>query len=135
MRMDQLCIEKIVYKMPRKSNSKATKATLKFLANCKNPKLSKEILSSSPDTVFKQLCNICLNAQRGDVCFSKRQKQILAPHRDFISNLTSTKIPLVKKKQAILHTQQGNGFLSILPAILGPVIGTIGSLLFGKKNE
>ena len=118
-----------------KSNSKANKATLKFLAYCKNPKLSKEILRYSPDRVFKGLCNACLNAQKGDVHFSLRQSRILPPHREFISHLTSSKIPIGKKKQAILQSQGGNGFLPILPAILGPALASLGNLIFGRKHE
>ena len=110
------------------------KRCLKYLSVCRNPHTIKEILRHSKDNVIKGICNCALNAERGDVTFSKSQKQKLAKHRAASHHLTLRTVPLKTKRTLI---QKGGA--AWLPILLSTVLSTIGPAIIGaitgKKDE
>lgn len=110
-----------------------TKRTVQYLSVCRDPKIRHLILQKSSDGVVKAICNAALNAERGDVALTPQQKRLFSRHRKHISLLTARNVPLKKKRQALV---QRGGFLQfLLPALLGPVISTIGNLLFNRGGN
>lgn len=109
------------------------KRTVKYLSVCRDPQIRQLVLRKSSDAVIKAICNAALNAERGDVSLSPAQKRLFARHRKGITLLTSRKISLKKKRQALV---QRGGFLQfLLPALLGPVISAVGNLLFNRGGN
>ena len=108
---------------------KVAKRTLKFLEVSKNPQVIKTTLRTSSDAVIKGLCNIALNAQKGDVPLSPKQKQALARNRQVIHALLDPK-KSIKRKRSLL-VQKGNGFF--LPLLIGAVASALGSAVFPQK--
>ena len=113
-------------------DSKSVKRAIKFLAVCREPRINQAILKRAPDILLKRICNAALNAERGDVKFSKRHRKILAKYRNPIGVLTDPQEPIHRKRR--IFTQRGGGVAAvILPLILQGVMQTLGSLLFQKK--
>jgi hypothetical protein len=111
----------------RSNNSKLTKRTIKYLAVCDNKKVLRDVLHNSSDAVVKKISDIALNALKGNVDLTPARRHQFGKYRREITALSDKNIPL-KRKRAIL-TQTG-GFAWI-PALIGTVVGAIGSSLFG----
>lgn len=113
-----------------KRNTKALKKTIKYLSICKNPELISHIIARSPDNVVKSICNATLNAAKGQVVLTQKQKRILASNRDFVEKLIHKGESAQKKKQFLV--QKGGGPLLglIIPTVLGAVLSSLGSKLF-----
>lgn len=114
----------------RKNSGNTVKRTVQYLSVCRDPKIRQLVLNKSSDGVIKAICNAALNVERGDVSLTPAQKRLFARHRKHISLLTARNVPLKKKRKALV---QRGGFLQfLLPALLGPIISTIGNLLFNR---
>jgi hypothetical protein len=122
--------------MPAKNKFKLSKHTLKFLQHCNDPKLLRYLIGKSPDPVIKAICNASLNALKGEIKFSKLQKKLLRRHRNFIDSvILSSSIPISQKRQAIIKTQSGRGFLAAIPIILSAALPLLGSAIQAIRNK
>jgi hypothetical protein len=115
--------------MSQKKN--LAKRTIKFLSICRDKSLIRTILKQSPNSVIKAICNAALNAERGDVHLSRKQKHYLAQYRKQIRKLTSRDVPLAQKRKAIQIG--GAGFLAAIPLILSTVLSSIGSAFASRQ--
>ena len=113
---------------PAGPSIKVVKRYLKFLQIAKNPQTIKSVLKNCPDRVVKGICNVALNASKGEVHLTPKQKKVLARHRQVISNLIDRN-KSVKSKRAIIN-QKGNGIF--LPLLISAVVGSLGSAIFNK---
>ena len=104
----------------------AVKKTLKFLSVCQNPRIVSHIISTSPDTLFKSICNAAITAAQGEVVFKKKAKRVLSANRHFIQNLIK-KGDSVKKKKRILCQSGGSIAAAVLPSLLSSVLSSIGT--------
>jgi hypothetical protein len=86
------------------------------------------VLKHAPDNVHKSLCNIALNAAKGDISFTKSQKKLFRKHRALILKLADKKVSLVQKRRAV--QQSGSGFF--IPALIGGVLSLLGSSVINK---
>ena len=109
-----------------KGKKDALKKTLKFISLCKNPKTVAQIISKSPDSVIKAICNAALNASQGDVSLNKKSKRVLSKHRQFIQSLLKKGDPIQKKRKVLLETG-GNISGLVVPPLLRTVFTSIGS--------
>jgi hypothetical protein len=104
------------------------KRTLKYLAVNKDKKAHDAVIARSPDSVVRLLSDVSLNALKNpEVHLSSERKKLFRRHRAAIEKLASPDISVATKRRVL---QQG-GFAWI-PAILGSVLGAIGSKIFGK---
>jgi ABC-type methionine transport system ATPase subunit len=108
----------------------STKRTLKYLAICNDPQAMSAILRNAPDAVVKKICDIALNALKGDVALTNKAKKLFRQHRDEIRTFASRSVRLPKKREILV--QKGSGFW--IPALIGSVVGALGSSLFGPKQ-
>jgi hypothetical protein len=95
---------------------------------CRNPAIVKQVLKNAPDSVHKSLCNIALNAAKGDISFTQSQKRLFRKHRALILKLADKKVPLAQKRRAV--QQSGSGFF--IPALIGGVLSLLGSSVINK---
>jgi len=125
----------------KKRNSRAALShTIHYLSVCKDPDLVKHIIRASPDSVVKTICNAALNVERGDVGLTEADKRRLRRHRKGIALLTSRKVSLKRKRQALTAGgRQRGGFLPLLaaaiPAILGAVLGSVPEFIRLARGE
>ena len=103
----------------------------KFLSFCQDRQIHKDILSRAPPNVIKGICNAAINCQRGEVKLSAKQKRILDKHRNLIQNLVNKGVPLERKRRVLVQ-HGGTIAAAIIPIILSPVLGALGSKLFQK---
>ena len=118
-------------KLEGRLNSKSKKRQLvkqyiKLLARNANSDLNLDLIRHSPDEVVKAIANACLNASKGEVHFTPKQKTLLVPYRASILKLTTKGVPIPERRK-ILEQEGGSLFL---PLILSTVLGTLGSALF-----
>lgn len=120
--------------MGRAKTAKDHNHTFQFLAKCKNPNLTKLILSKADKDVIKGICNAAYNVTQGDIPLSRRQKKYFAHHRKVLAELVK-KESLVKKTKKI---QKGGAFpailAAILPQLLGAVLSTVGTAVFNRQQ-
>lgn len=98
---------------------------LKLLAKSKT---KKKILQKCPDTLIKAVCECAINALKGNVPLSKRQKEKLIPFKKAVRKLGDKSIPLHKKRKLLI--QKGDGFLSFL---IPTAISVLSSLFHGAR--
>lgn len=110
-----------------------TKRTVKFLAVCKHPSTFREVVRSAPDSVIKSICNASLNALAGDVVLSEAQRKHLSKFRKSVIYLTSTKVPLSRKRALLLSEDPHVGGSVFVPTLLSAVIDSLGSALFSRR--
>ena len=101
---------------------KKQEQVLRRLWRARKPQTVKDIIKTGGKELTNILCECALNVLRGNVPLKKQQKLRLTPHKKGLRELSDKKTS-VKKKTNIL---QRGGFLS---ALLGPIIGIVGSLL------
>ena len=82
------------------------------------------ILNGASRELVLCLCECALNVLNGNVPLSSLQKKKLSKHKSRLRQLVSKSTPIAKKK-TLLKYQKG-GWVS---ALLGPVLGVLGSLL------
>lgn len=83
------------------------------------PRLRKAILGAAPIDLIKAIGEIALNALKGVIPLSPRQKTVLRRKRSVVKSLSSSKTSLTKKKKLV--RQQG-GFIGSLLGIALPLI-------------
>ena len=123
--------------MSKKSNSnlKVVKRTIKYISICPDRKILHLVIRRSPLAVIRAICNAARNAREGDVHIPPHLKKVCARHHRHFDQLIDPRFPIEKKSRLCL--QQG-GLLPIIPAILGTVLGSIGSEFISRifrKNE
>lgn len=108
----------------------ASKRTIKFLEVCGDKKVLNSVLARAPDSVVKLLGDISLNALKNpEVRLSKERKRLFRKHRSAIAKLVDPKVSITAKRKTL---QQG-GFPWI-PAIIGTVLGALGTGIFGGNK-
>lgn len=88
------------------------------------PAMVKAILKNMTADQVKALCECILNVLRGNVELNIKQKNRLARYKRIMRALSSKKHSAARRKRLLI--QQGGGFLG---ALLGPVLGVLGSVL------
>lgn len=94
---------------------------LKMLSQC-SIKQRKALLKNASSDLLKSICECSLNVLKGNVRLNARQKGRLTRHKRSLRLLADRKISYKRKKQILI---QKGGFL---PALLGPIIGTLAGL-------
>ena len=123
---NQILILILMAKSPNRK--KKSKRALKFLANCRHPKVVKEILRHADNSLVKGICNAAYNVTQGDLPLSRQKKRLFGRHRRLFLGLTSPKVSIGKKRKVI---QRGGGVVAaIVPILLSTVISALGSRLF-----
>ena len=118
-----------------KPSYKVVKRTIKFLSTSPDLKIVRAILRKSSDKVICAICNASLNARQGEVVLTPTLKQLFSRHHRHFDRLSDPRYP-IKRKRAICI--QKGGLLPIIPALLGTVLGSLGSEFISrifKKNE
>ena len=98
---------------------------LKFLSVCDH-KTCKQLVCKADKELINCICECALNILKGSVPLKPQDKKKLIKRKRDLRALTSKSTNIADKKRII---QKGNGFL---PMLLGPIIATLGSLLFKK---
>ena len=93
---------------------------LRHLSKLK-PMSAKSIINTCDKDFMNVFCECALNVLKGKIPLNKNQKQRLSRHKDLLRTLAHKRLA-IKRKKEILQT---GGFLS---ALLGPIIGILGSL-------
>ena len=94
-----------------------------------SPKKRKLILHNASSDLVLCIAEIIDNVLRGHVNMPKKKLKQLSKYKKVLRSVANKKVP-VNSKRKILN--QRGGFLS---ALLGPVIGVIGSLLGGALGK
>ena len=118
-----------------KPNYQVVKRTIKFLSTSPDLKIVRAILRKSSDKVICAICNASLNARQGEVVLTPTLKQLVSRYHQYFDRLSDPRYP-IKRKRAICI--QKGGLLPIIPALLGTVLGSLGSEFISrlfKKNE
>jgi hypothetical protein len=113
-----------------KKDKSAVKRTIKYLSICNDKQALNAVLRKTPDSVIKKLCDIALNALKGDVSLTTSQKRLFRKHKSKIAKLTDRAVPIDRKRTIL----QDGGFAWI-PAIIGAVLGTLGTGLLGGSKQ
>ena len=95
---------------------------LKWLSEGK-PSDCRIIIKGADKDLVDTLCECGLNVLMGRVPLTPTQKDRLRRYKNVLRKLTHKKTP-IREKKALLQT---GGFLG---ALLGPVLGVLGNLLF-----
>ena len=85
----------------------ATKRAIQLLAICKDRCVNRKIIERSPDSVIKTLCNVALNAERGDIKLSPGQKKLFGKHRGLFQNSPTKNCPLLPKEELFKKVEFG----------------------------
>ena len=123
--------------MPQKpkSNLKGVKRTIKFISIGPDRKILPLVIRHALISVIRAICKAARNAREGDVHIPPHLKKIFARYHQQFDKLIDPRFPIEKKRQLCL---KHGGFLPIIPAILGTVLGSIGSDFISRifpKNE
>ena len=84
--------------------------------------MAKTILKNAPPDLVRALCECSLNVLKGNIKLNATQKKRLRRYKNILRTL-ATKKPTTKTRKQML---QKGGFIG---ALLGPVLGVLGSLL------
>ncbi len=124
-----------------KSNQKAIKRTVKYLATTRNPRIQQLILRTTPVSVIKSICNAALNAQRGEIKLSSTQKRALTKYRALIETLVDESVPIERKRANLVRStspaalkQKGKGIGFLIPILLSTVLSTLGSTFMSNRG-
>ena len=82
----------------------------------------KTILKSAPPDLVRALCECSLNVLKGNIKLNATQKKRLRRYKNILRTLAAKKSAVKTRKRML----QKGGFLG---ALLGPVLGVLGSLL------
>lgn len=97
-------------------------AIIQWLSKAKPP-IVRAVIKGADKDLVNTLCECGLNVLKGTVPLSPSQKRRLVRYKQVLRTLVRKKTS-IKRKKALL---QKGGFLG---AILGPVLGALGHLLF-----
>ena len=125
----------MIRKSKTKSHLTAVKRTIKFLPFAPDLRIVRDILKKAPVEVICGICNVALNARQGDVVLTPKLKHLFRRYNHHFDRLTDVHYPIEKKRALCI---QKGGILPIIPALLGTVLGTLGSEVVSRlfrKNE
>jgi len=121
-------------KMGKSKSSSDIKRHLEFLQFCTQPSLIKAIIKVAPETLIKRICDAALNAQKGEVKLSNREKKCFRNHQSTFRKLIDVNIPIEKKRKALCLVQKGRGSESLLvPTLINCVFASLGSNIYTRK--
>jgi hypothetical protein len=112
----------------RTSRLKRNFHVLKALYKSK-PSRRRELLANADSDLVHSLCDCSKNVLNGNIPLSSNRKKQLKRHRKLLRTLANPSVPFGTRSR-IIKKQRG-GFLPLLPALLGPIIGVVGNLLGG----
>ena len=92
------------------------------------PAKRKEILQTGGADFMQCVCDCARNVLNGNVPVSAAKLQKLAIHKRVLRKMADPNIPLKQKTKAIKN-QTGGFFGALLPALLGPVLSAVSSLV------
>jgi hypothetical protein len=117
--------------MGKSSTTKAseTKRTLKYLAVAPNQKVLKQVLHDAPDAVVKRISDVALNALKGPVDLTTKQRKLFSKNRAVITELAQRGVGLKRKRKLL----QQNGGFAWIPALIGGIAGILGGKLFDRS--
>ena len=92
-------------------------------------KLRKDLVKKSDDDVVKCLCECAYNILRGNVKLTDKDKRTAKRYKTQLCRLCKPKLALNTKRKILV---QSGGTLG---AILGPLIGLVGTLLLGAIRK
>ena len=87
-----------------------------------------ELLKSADTDLIESLCACIRNIANGNIPISEGRKRTLSKHKKLLLQLADPSTSGIAKKRLVVK-QKGGFFGAILPAILGPVLGAVSSLL------
>lgn len=87
-----------------------------------------ELLKRADNDLIESLCACIRNIANGNIPISANRKRSLAKYKKLLLKLADPNIPGLTKKKIVVK-QQGGFFAAILPAILGPVLAAVSTLL------
>ena len=93
-----------------------------------SPKQRQGIIHGASKELIDCLCEGAVNTLKGNVPLNRQQKKRLSKHRHQLRHLANRRASQQSKKKVLL--QKGG---SLLTALLPPLIGVLGSVLFSKK--
>ena len=99
-------------------------ATLYLLAKA-GPRVQKAVLREADPALLTTVCECAKNILNGNVPLSPAEKRRLTLYKKQLRQLTNRRLGQTTKKRVIV---QKGGFL---PALLGPLIGTLAPLIGG----
>jgi len=92
------------------------------------------VVKDSSPAVIRAICNAALNALRGDIKkISPSTKSIFRRNRRAFDILIDRNRSIESKRRLI--SQRGSEFLGLLAPLLGTVLGSLGSAIFGPKQQ
>jgi hypothetical protein len=111
-------------------SSKVTKRTVKYLAECTDPRAYTAVTRAAPDGAIHRICDAAFNVEQGDdIHLTPKQKALFRTHRKDIALLTSPRTGIARKRK-IIQSQKGGFFF--IPALIGAALGAIGSKVIGS---
>ena len=122
--------------MPRRRpHPKSAKRTIKYLASSQHPpSLIRKLLRGADPKVIKIICNAALNAREGDIRLSPKLRAECAKQKRVFAYLCNRKVPVAAKHRYLVQ-KGGAAFLPSLAPLLGTVLSTLGSALFGRLTN
>ena len=118
-----------------KPNYKVVKRTIKFLSTSPDLKIVRAILRKSSGKVICAICNASLNARQGEVVLTPTLKQLFSRYHHHFDRLSDPRLTIERQRASCIKK---TGLLPIIPALLGTVLGSLGSEFISrifKKNE
>ena len=112
-----------------KPNYKVVKRTIKLFSTSPDLKIVRAILRKLPDAVICAICNASLNARQGEVVLLPSWKQLFWRYHRHFDRLADPRY-LIEPKRAICI--QIKGLLPIIPALLGTVLCSLGSVVISR---
>ena len=92
------------------------------------PARRKELLKAADKDLVESVCDCAKNVLNGNIHLNPARKRTLAKHKKVLRELADPGIT-VEKKAKIFKRQKGGFIGALLPALLGPVLSAVGSLV------
>lgn len=92
-----------------------------------SPKQRQGLIHGASKDLINCICEGALNTLNGNVPLKRHEKKRLLKHRNQLRSLSKKRVSVASKKKILL--QRGG---SLLAALLPPLIGVLGSILFKK---
>ena len=86
------------------------------------PRVVRAVMREAPPDLIKTLCECILNTLKGNIKLNSAQRKKLLRYKNILRILGTKKTSLKKRKA---YLQKGG----LVGALLGPVLGVLGSLL------
>ena len=92
------------------------------------PSRRRELIRNADTDLVATVCECCKNVLVGNVPLSASQKRSLGKYKKVMRTLAGHNISLASKKK-LFRKQKGGFVASLIPALLGPVLGAITNLV------